>query len=220
VSIETINLPGGGSVAFLLNQRVTTASFPVVIGQDPIVNPVYMGDYDQAVSDNQSFHMTWGDNRLSNPNFRAHVNQPDVRYFRVSMAPVHIKPTSCRNPFNLNEHGLLPVAINGTPVLDVSQIDPASIRLQEVAPVRWSFEDVSAPYLPLIGKIGAQACNTAGPDGLTDLNLKFDSEELAAALGSPADGAVLVLKLTGKFLPAFGGFPIVGEDVVVIINKK
>ena len=120
----------------------------------------------------------------------------------------------------MNEHGVLPVAINGTSGLDVSQIDPASVRLEGVAPIRWSFEDVSSPFFPLLGKIGAFACTSAGPDGFTDLSLKFDSEVVAAALGSPADGTVLVLRLTGNLLPAYGGYPIVGEDVVVILNKK
>jgi hypothetical protein len=220
VSIETINLAAGGAVTFLPNQRVTTASFPVVIGQDPVVNPVYMGDYDQAVSDVQSFHMTWGDNRLPNPNVPTHRNQPDVRYFRITLAPVDIKPTSCRNPFNVHEHGVLPVAINGTPGFDVTQIDPASVRLEGVAPIRWSFEDVSSPYFPLLGKNGPLACTSAGLDGITDLTLKFDSEEVAAAIGSVPDGTVLVLKLTGNLLPTYGGYPIVGQDVVVIINKK
>jgi hypothetical protein len=58
----------GGVVTFEPNFRITTASFPVVIGQDPVVNPVYMGDYDQAVADNNFFYVTWGDNRLANPN--------------------------------------------------------------------------------------------------------------------------------------------------------
>jgi hypothetical protein len=70
----------GGVVTFEPNFRITTASFPVVIGQDPVVNPVYMGDYDQAVADNNFFYVTWGDNRLANPNFAAHTHQPDVRF--------------------------------------------------------------------------------------------------------------------------------------------
>ena len=124
-----------------------------------------MGDYGQAVSDVQNFHMTWGDNRLSNPNVPAHTHQPDVRYFRITLVPVDIKRTSCRNPFNLNEQGVLPVAINGTSGLDVSQVDPASVSFAGVAPICWSFEDVSSPFFPLLGKIGAFACTIAGPVG-------------------------------------------------------
>jgi hypothetical protein len=41
----------------------------------------YMGDYDQAVADNNSFLVSWGDNRLPNPAIpNQHPNQPDVRF--------------------------------------------------------------------------------------------------------------------------------------------
>jgi hypothetical protein len=70
----------GGTVTFEPNFRITDTSFPVVIGQDPEVNPVYMGDYDQAVADSNFFYVTWGDNRLPNPNVPAITHQPDVRF--------------------------------------------------------------------------------------------------------------------------------------------
>jgi len=41
-----------------------------------------------------------------------------------------------------------------------------------------------------------------------------------AALGAVPDRECRVLKLTGKLLPAFGGTPIAGEDVVVILVKS
>jgi len=59
-----------GTVTFEPNFRITTASFPVVIRQDPVVSPTYMGDYDQSAADNNFFYVTWGDNRLANPTFR------------------------------------------------------------------------------------------------------------------------------------------------------
>jgi hypothetical protein len=42
-----------------------------------------MGDYDQAVADNNDFYTTWGDNR---PGDAFHANQPDVRF---AMVPVN-----------------------------------------------------------------------------------------------------------------------------------
>jgi len=72
-----------GVVTFEPNFRITDTSFPVVRGQDPVVNSVYMGDYDQAVADNNFFYVTWGDNRLPNPNFAAHTHQPDVRFAKL-----------------------------------------------------------------------------------------------------------------------------------------
>jgi hypothetical protein len=133
--------------------------------------------------------------------------------------PVDIKPQSCRNPFNVDKKGVMPVAILGTEEFDVTQIDPASIRLEGVAPLRWALEDVATPFEPYIGKEGAFACTTAGPDGYLDLTLKFDAQEIAAEVPEPADGEVLLLWLTGRLKEEFGGKEIVGQDVVVILRK-
>ena len=51
-------------------------AFPVVIGQDPVVVPDYMGDYDMVAAGPADFVGTWGDNRLGNS---LHAHQPDVR---------------------------------------------------------------------------------------------------------------------------------------------
>lgn len=134
--------------------------------------------------------------------------------------PVDIKPQSCPNPLNVNSGGVLPAAILGTVNLDVATIDPASIRLQGVAPVRSAFEDVATPLVPFVGKESAFDCTATGPDGLMDLTLKFDHQAVMAALGAVTDGEVLVLKLTGNLLQEFGGIPIEGEDVVSILKKR
>lgn len=65
-----------GTPVFGGNFRISLQSFPVVIGQDPVVNSVYMGDYDYAIADNSNFFVVWGDNRDS---LLSHTNQPDVR---------------------------------------------------------------------------------------------------------------------------------------------
>ena len=76
-----IGTVSGGTVVFDQNFRVTNTSFPVVHGVDPVVNGVYMGDYDQAVADNSYFYLTWGDNR--NPS-RGHAgNHSDVRFAKI-----------------------------------------------------------------------------------------------------------------------------------------
>jgi hypothetical protein len=122
---------------------------------------------------------------------------------------VDIKPMSWPNPLNVKSRGVLPVAILGTEDFDVTQIDPATVRLEGIAPLRWALEDVGTVGDPL-----------AGPDGFTDLTLKFDTQEIVAALGDVNDGDVMVLHLTGNLTEEFGGTPIVGEDVVRIIKKN
>lgn len=127
-----------------------------------------------------------------------------------------IKPRSCRNPLNVKSKGVLPVALLGTESFDVSQIDPGTIRLEGVAPLRWSTEDVATPFEPFTGKEDAYDCTKEGPDGFVDLALKFKTRQVVAALGDVSHGDVLVLKISGTL---WDGRPFQGEDVVVILKK-
>jgi len=133
---------------------------------------------------------------------------------------VDIRPQSCPNPINTGIKGILPVAILGTDDLDVTQIDPATVRLSDVAPARWSLRDKSTPFVPLVGKENCEDCNELGPDGYLDLTLKFKSLEVVAALGDVNDMDCIVLPVTGSLKEEFGGAPIIGEDVVVILKKR
>lgn len=133
--------------------------------------------------------------------------------------PVDIKPWSCPNPLSVTSRGVLAVAILATEDFDVTQVDPATVQLEGIAPLRWAMEDVGTPFEPYIGKTDAYDCNDWGPDGFMDLTLKFSNQEVVAALGSVTDGEVRVLRLTGNLLPEFDGTPIVGEDVVVVVMK-
>lgn len=129
---------------------------------------------------------------------------------------IDIKPGSCPNPFNLKSRGLLPVAILGTSDFNVDTIDPASIRLNGVAPIRSSKEDVAAPFT---GEIATcEDCDESGPDGFMDLTLKFSAQAIVQALGvnNVNDGDCLILTLTGTLN---GGTPIIGEDVLRILKK-
>ncbi|MEE9169178.1 MAG: hypothetical protein V3U73_05395 [bacterium] len=74
-------------------------------------------------------------------------------------------------------------------------------------------------FEPFIGKENVLDCTEDGPDGDNDLALKFQTQEIINALGDVADGDVRVLKLSGNLLEEFGGNPIKGEDVVVILKN-
>ena len=130
---------------------------------------------------------------------------------------VDVLPRGCPNPLRVASNGLLPVAILGSADVDVSTIDVASLRLEGVAPARSAIEDVATPFEPLTGKENALDCNNLGPDGYADLALKFDRQQVIAALGGAiADGQVVILHLTGSFSSDVGGDDLRGEDVVVI----
>jgi hypothetical protein len=138
---------------------------------------------------------------------------------------VDIKPYSCPNPldvkkYSLKKHGVLHVAILGTKDFDVTQIDPASIRLEGVAPFRWYLKDVATPFTPSTGKKHCyEDCTIDGTDGFKDLTLKFSAKKLIAALGNVKDNECRVLQLSGNLKKEKGSTPIVGEDVVVIQKK-
>ena len=131
-----------------------------------------------------------------------------------------IKSGSCPNPLNVKKNGVLPVAILGTSDFDVSQIDIATVKLEGESPIRSTYEDVATPVEPFLGKEDCfEDCEEVYPDGYTDLTLKFNAQEIVAALGDVSDGACLVLTLTGELKEEFGGTPILGEDVVLMLVK-
>ncbi len=130
---------------------------------------------------------------------------------------IDIKPGSCPNPLNVKDKGVLSVAICGSANFDVWTVDTASIRLEGVAPVRSSYEDVATPMPD-----GAEVCEctTAGPDVYLDLVLKFNIKDIVATLGQVNNGDELELTLTGALDEVFGGTPIEGTDCVVIQGAK
>lgn len=94
---------------------------------------------------------------------------------------IDIKPTSCPNPINPSDLGVISVAIVGTkapdPEFDVREVDPTTVSLMGAAPVRYVFDDVATPYNgDLCG------CHTLGADGIEDLVFKFDCQEVIEAI--------------------------------------
>jgi hypothetical protein len=145
--------------------------------------------------------------------------QSDVNDSTLTIVPqpaiqvaVDIKPTSCPNPLNVKSSGILPAAVLGSEELDVNTIDATSIELAGVGAVRHNLEDVATP----VPDVNDCNCTTAGPDGYTDLTLKFLTQEIVEAIGDVNDGDVLPLALTGV---VFGERPIEGADCIVIRGK-
>ena len=88
---------------------------------------------------------------------------------------IDITPGNCFNNLDVSAKGLLTVAIAGTKDFDVSKIDIATITLQGAFPIRSNFADVSCPANQ------DRCCRI--PDGIKDLTLKFDKQEIIAAIG-------------------------------------
>jgi hypothetical protein len=134
--------------------------------------------------------------------------------------PFDIKPRACPNRLNVKKRGVLRAAILGTDNFDVNQVDITSLRLEGIAPIRSAFRDLATPFVPFIGKTSKDDCNKIGPDGFLDLVLKFNARKVIRALGKLKHRDIAVLQLRGNLREEFGGTPIKGEDVVVIILKN
>ena len=132
---------------------------------------------------------------------------------RILEVAVDIKPSSCPNPVNVKSSGVLPIAVLGTEDVNVITIDPTSIRLAGVEPLRSVYEDVAGP----VSDSNDCNCITDGPDGFLDLTLKFKTQRIVEAIGDVNDGDVRVLTLTGVlFDPMPLETPIEGADCILI----
>lgn len=137
--------------------------------------------------------------------------------FELLNVALDVNPGSCPNPLNLKKRGVIPCAILGSGEFDVQMIDPATLRLAGVAPLRWSLEDVaSPPDMAQNGASCAENCTAAGKDGYRDLTFKMDALSVNGTLGLVADGECVVLGVTGNLRPEFGGTAIYGRDVIII----
>ncbi len=92
---------------------------------------------------------------------------------------------------NVKKNGVLPVDIRSSEDFDVTTINPDTLTLQGVPPLRWNMGDKK-------------------------LSLKFSAGAVVDAIGEVNDRDVVILQLTGT---DFDGVAIFGEDPVIIINK-
>lgn len=132
--------------------------------------------------------------------------------------PVDVKPGSDVNPVNLRSNGVLPVAVLGSADFDVTTIDPSTILLNGVAPLRWSIEDVCGPSpdpqdptAPMMDDNDDMEM----PDGYDDLTLKFSTPEIAASLGEVARGDIVTLYFSAE---TTGGMTLTGEEDIRIVQ--
>ena len=127
---------------------------------------------------------------------------------------IDIKPGTSPNPLNFKNKGILPVAILGSEDFDIFNLDPVSVRLEGIAPIRSSYEDVSTF---VVDTENGFVCATEGPDGYLDLTLKFDTQEIINTLGYVEDDDILLLTLTVK---DNDGVLRAGTDCVIIIKEN
>lgn len=178
------------------------------------------------------FDGTWFDID-GDPMTGASGRETQVHYYLesepVPFNVLDIKPGSCPNPFNVKlfdylggenecKGGVLPVAILGSDVFDVYDVDISTMRLEGVCPLPTGigYEDVSRPVVD--GYVCQ--CTSEGPDGYLDLTMKFNSLEIAAAIlanAPPVLGDRMVLTMTGELTD---GTPFTATDCIVFVGEK
>jgi len=145
---------------------------------------------------------------------------------------IDIKPGSCPNPFNGKIEGSVPVAIIGAEGLDVTTIDPTSLKLNGVSivPGNVLIADVTQPgdYDPtdcsacfdeddwLTDIDGDDIGDIYLGDGFPDLVVKFGAQALATAIGPQNRDACVVLTLTGE---TDAGVSFEASDSMIIRTK-
>lgn len=169
------------------------------INADPLFDLSYGSFHLSADSPCIDFGTTGDDIPTHDKDGNPRDEYPDMGAYEyiIQSIEVDIKPGSQTNPLRIKGRGVLPTAILGTENFDVSLIDPTSVELLGVAPLRWSQED----------------CNG---DGYMDLMLKFKTQKIVTALGEVNDGDEIELPLSGELSD---GVAIEGQDTVLILKK-
>ena len=126
-----------------------------------------------------------------------------------------IVEVNCPSPLNLKSNGVLTVIVLGKRGFRIGRIDPMSARLEGVAPLSFVIEDVATPINGRKYAKRHKHRSKVETDGIDDLALEFDTQQIAQALGDLNGDHMLVLELTGKLKD---GTPILGEDIVIIQN--
>ena len=188
----------------------------IIEGKDFTIDgmPAAYGDYNFGYKKWRHITGTLSNDGVLNNDFYPWALTATIRLVPEPAMPINldIKPQSCPNPLNVNSKGVLPVAILGTEEFDVSTIVPTSVRLAGVEPIRDSLEDVAAPLVDP----NECECSTNGPDGFTDLTLKFETQAVLEALGEVNTGDIVTLRLTGVLNDETS---IEGADCVVIVGR-
>lgn len=137
-----------------------------------------------------------------------------LRYTLIEENPftVDVKPDDCENQVNVNSNGVIPVGILASMDLDVNDIDLSTVKLNGVSPTTSAIVDLGGFY----EKEEACDCDPSEFDGVMDLDLKFDTQEVVATLGEVADGEQVTVSIS---FDTMDGKSWTGEDCIWIIKK-
>jgi S-formylglutathione hydrolase FrmB len=126
-----------------------------------------------------------------------------------------ILPDRCPNRLELDDEENIKMVIAGSVDLDVRDIDTASLLLaSEIAPLRIKFTDDVTHFLGEDCECPVDGDEDEG-DGIEDIRLKFEMEDVLALLGDMQIGEEYQLSITGSLL---SGEPFFGVDCLIIVD--
>jgi len=176
----------------------------------PSSNPLYIG-HDPANSDRWYSglidEVVVSDSALSAAEIQAIYLAGSAGRCKAISVGIDIKPGSYPNSFNINGHGVIPVAVLGSDTFDVSQIDLTTLNFQGLEVrvkggknqmLQCSIEDVSGDF----------AYPEGAPDGYDDLVCQFEDD---ASLWIEGEAEAT---LAGSLLD---GTPFAGTDTINIV---
>lgn len=181
-----------------------TPDYPVLIGKSERQNDprgLQSSFFDGKIDEVEVF-----DCAITQPEIQAIFDADTAGKCKVITVNIDIKPGSDPNSINLGDHGLLPVAILGSPEFDVTTIDPETIGIEGVNLA--SRGSAKAPKL-------ACSYEDVNVDGYLDMMAFFDVQDLVTA--EVLTDTTIELTITGNLFEEHGGTLIEGTDSVNIV---
>lgn len=139
---------------------------------------------------------------------------------RWSRDPVDVRieflSPDCTGRLDADKMKVVTVVVVGSELLDVAAIDPESVDLAGLTPLRSYRRDLLIDSDADRKGFELESCLRSGADGNMDLVFEFDAREVMAYLGV-FEGGYGALSLTGKF---YGGTFFEGWDGLVVTKQK
>ncbi|UCC30878.1 MAG: FG-GAP repeat protein [Phycisphaerales bacterium] len=143
-----------------------------------------------------------------------------------SIVMLDVRPRSCPNRVNPTSSGMVQMAITGSELLDVREIDIDSLMLTRADGVGGSVAPLTGPpgpgvhvrdvATPFTGELCD--CHDLAGDGIDDLVLKFSTREMVEVLELDSQGGAveLALTITGSLLD---GAEFSASDCITLVGK-
>jgi streptogramin lyase len=192
---STIRFPEGLAVDATGNVYVAVTGFEEIQKYDGLGNTLL--EWGSLGTGNGEFNDPYGVAVDSSGNvYVADTRNNRIQKFGALEVGIDIKPGSEPNCFNINGHGVIPVAVLGSPTFDVLAIDTATLMFDGLV-------------VRVRGKKGPLcSLEETDGDGYTDLVCHFE-DETENWIGGGSTGTV-----TGQLLD---GTPIHGSDSVCVV---